>query len=250
MSKKIPDSGQYPCLMASDSSSTSSRFAFIPARGGSKRIPRKNIRDFAGQPIIFWPIRAAIDSHSFHSVIVSTDDPEIAEISASFGAEVIFRDAGLSDDFTHTTAVLQDGIVRVIDPEENPWVYKIYPTTPATPRELQDFVAFTELEPSGLSVSVTRSRDPIQRALLMNSDEVLHFREPEYALTRTQDLEPVYFDAGKIYGGRKSDWLETQTPLLSSPRGFELPEWLSVDMDTVEDWELAEYKFRRKFGVN
>lgn len=236
--------------MAPESSRSASRFAFIPARGGSKRIPRKNLKKFAGQPIIYWPIRAALDSLLFRSVIVSTDDSEIARTAASFGAEVIFRDAKLADDFTHTTAVLQDAIAQVIDPKDNPWVYKIYPTTPATSQELVDFVAFAEIESCGLSVSVAKSRNPVQRALVMNPGNVLRFREPEYALTRTQDLEPVYFDAGKMYGGRKSDWLETETPLLSSARGFELPDWLSVDLDTVEDWELAEYKFSRKFGTN
>ena len=236
--------------MATETSMTPSRLAFIPARGGSKRVPRKNIKHFFAQPMISWPIRAAIDSQAFRSVVVSTDDSEIAEISSRFGAEVIFRDAELSDDFTHTTSVLKDCIRQVIKPDDNPWVYKIYPTTPASPQELLDFVSFTELEAFGLSVSVARSGDPVQRALVMNPGNVIRFREPEYALTRTQDLEPVYFDAGKMYGGRKSDWLETETPLLSSARGFELPEWLSVDMDTIEDWELAEYKFKRKFGTN
>lgn len=200
--------------------------------------------------MISWPIRAAIDSQAFRSVVVSTDDSEIAEISSSFGAEVIFRDAELSDDFTHTTSVLKDCIRQVIEPQDNPWVYKIYATTPASPQELLDFVNFTELETFGLSVSVARSRNPVQRALVRNPGDVLRFREPEYALTRTQDLEPVYFDAGKMYGGRKSDWLETETPLLNFARGFELPDWLSVDLDTVEDWAFAEYKFKRKFGTN
>jgi pseudaminic acid cytidylyltransferase len=236
--------------MAAEFSIIPSRIAFIPARGGSKRIPKKNIRDFATRPMISWPIRAAIDSQAFRSVVVSTDDSEIAEISSSFGAEVIFRNAELSDDFTHTTAVLKDCIRQVIEPQDNPWVYKIYPTTPASPQDILAFVNFTELEPSGLSVTIARSKDPVQRALTLNPGNLLRFREPEFAITRTQDLESTYFDAGKMYGGRKSDWLETETPLLSSARGFELPEWLSVDMDTIEDWELAEYKFKRKFGTN
>lgn len=200
--------------------------------------------------MISWPIRAAIESQAFRSVVVSTDDSEIAEISSSFGAEVIFRDAELSDDFTHTTSVLKDCIRKVIDPVDNPWVYKIYPTTPASPQQVLAFVNFTELEPSGLSVTVARSKNPVQRALTLNHGSLLRFREPEFAQTRTQDLEPTYFDAGKMYGGRKSDWLETETPLLSSARGFELPDWLSVDLDTLEDWEFAEYKFKRKFGTN
>jgi pseudaminic acid cytidylyltransferase len=226
------------------------RIAVIPARGGSKRIPKKNIKEFLGKPMISWPINALKESGLFGSIFVSTDDPKITELSLSLGATCLDRNTSLSDDFTHTTSVLKDCIRQVIDPDDNPWVYKIYPTTPVSPQEILDFVNFTELEPSGLSVTVARSRDPVQRALILNLENILSFREPAFALTRTQDLEPTYFDAGKMYGGRKSDWLETETPLLSSARGFELPDWLSVDLDTLEDWEFAEYKFRRKFGTN
>lgn len=248
MNTKIPESRKYPYRMTVDSPTNPSRVVFIPARGGSKRIPKKNIKYFVSRPMIAWPICAAIDSQVFRSVVVSTDDHEIAEISASFGAEVIFRDAKLSDDYTHTTAVIKDCIHQVIEPDDNPWVYKIYPTTPASPREVLDFVNFTELQASGMSLTVARSRDPVQRALTLNHGNVLTFREPEFALTRTQDLEPTFYDAGKMYGGRKSDWLAIETPLLGSARGFELPDWLSIDIDSHEDWELAEYQFTRKFG--
>lgn len=225
------------------------RISFIPARGGSKRIPQKNVREFLGRPMIEWPIRACLDSRLFDSVIVSTDDVEINQLALKLGAKVLMRDANLADDFTHTTAVLKDAIPRIISLHDNPWIYKIYPTSPVSVQNIKEFVNFTEMKESGFSISVSRASLPIQRALTMGSDWILRFREPEFALTRTQDLDPVFFDAGKLYGGRKTDWQETNTPLLSSARGFEMPEWLSVDLDTIEDWELAEYKFRRKFGA-
>lgn len=224
------------------------RIAVIPARGGSKRIPRKNLKDFLGEPMISWPIKALVKTNLFNAIFVSTDDPEIAELSSALGATALQRDPSLSDDFSHTTDVLKDAVSKAIPDSQDPWVYKIYPTTPATYKEIAEFVAFTESRDRGLTVSVSRSSVPIQRALVRNSLDFLEFREPEFAITRSQDLEPTFFDAGKFYGGRKSDWLGTETPLLSSARGFELPDWLAVDLDTLEDWELAEYKVRKRFG--
>jgi len=227
------------------------RVAVLPARGGSKRILRKNLKSFLDQPMLTWPINALRASGLFDLILVSTDDSEIAELADNLGAKAIGRVASLADDYTHTTAVLKSVITNL---EEfglgDAWVYKVYPTSPLTSDIVAEFVAFAESQSSGFSISVFKSPVPTQRALLKFDGDTLRFREPGFSLARTQDLYPTYFDAGKMYGGRKSDWLETQTPLLSSPRGFELPEWLSVDMDTVEDWELAEYKFRRKFGAN
>lgn len=226
------------------------RIAFIPARGGSKRIPRKNIKDFAGQPMIAWPIRAAMSTKKFQSIVVSTDDPEIAEIASQVGAQVVYRNPDLADDYTHTTAVIKDFIQSDVAADLNPWIYKIYPTAPLTSKVVEAFLRFTESSPSGLTLTVAQSRNPVQRALVMNSQNVLKFREPGFAFTRTQDLEPTLFDAGKIYGGRKIDWLQTETPLLSAARGFLLPEWLSVDIDSPEDWEIAEIIFKRKSVEN
>lgn len=221
---------------------------FIPARGGSKRIPKKNIRSFLGQPMIEWPVRACLETGLFDSVFVSTDDVDIAHLASKSGAEILKRRKSLSDDFTHTTAVLQDAIKEMTWLDDNTWIYKIYPTTPATADVISDFVNFTEIEDEGFSISVSRAQVPVQRSLIMGPGGQITFREPEFALARTQDLEPVYLDSGKLYGGRKSEWLETDTPLLSQARGYQLPDWLSVDLDTQEDWELAEYKFKRRFS--
>ena len=226
------------------------RIAVLPARGGSKRLPRKNVKLFLGRPMITWPLRALNESGLFQQVIVSTDDPETGAIASSFGALAFDRDRTLSDDFSTTTQVVQAVINDYISKDINPWIYKIYPTSPVNAETVTNFVNFSEMVEEGFSVSVAQTRIPTQRALRMLDDATMEFREPEYALSRTQDLEPTYFDAGKMYAGRKHEWLHTESPLLSSARGFELPDWLSVDLDTVEDWELAEYKFRRKFGTN
>jgi pseudaminic acid cytidylyltransferase len=220
----------------------------LPARSGSKRIPGKNIRPFCGEPMISWPIKALRDSGLFDATYVSTDDVAISELADKLGAKSIVRPHHLADDFTDTTSVIKSVIHQVLDAEGDPWVYKIYPTSPLRPEIIADFVMFAESTYSGFSVSVTPSHVPIQRALELSDQGVLSFREPLNAMTRTQDLQTFFFDAGKLYAGRKSDWLEAATPLLGSAKGFLLPDWLSVDMDTVEDWELAEFKFRREFG--
>lgn len=217
------------------------RVAVIPARGGSKRIPRKNIRDFLGKPMISWPLEALKESGLFQNLVVSTDDREIANLAESYGARIHKRDAELADDFSSTgevlTAVLRD---LLQGDQSDPWIYKIYPTAPISASDLLAFVNFTESSSSGLTVGVKRSRLPVQRALRLTTEQELIFREPEFAKTRSQDLEPLFFDAGKMYSGRKSDWLSRSWGYVDSFRGFSLPEWLAVDVDTEEDWLLAE----------
>lgn len=226
------------------------RIAIIPARSGSKRIPGKNWKDFLGTPMIEWPLRALKSTGLFDDVIVSTDDPQVAELSRPYAVRVLGREPHLADDFTDTTTVLKTIISDMSESDEDPWVYMIYPTTPTTSKILEEFVTFCEAAPSGFSVSVAKSRVPVQRALAINKEGFLSLREPDAVLTRTQDLKPAFFDAGKFYGARKSDWIATNNPLCDSPRGFELPNWLSIDLDTLEDWEFAEYKFRGRALAN
>ncbi|QKJ25046.1 pseudaminic acid cytidylyltransferase [Aquiluna borgnonia] len=224
------------------------RYAVIPARGGSKRIPKKNHKDFLGKPMITWPIEALKISGLFTDIFVSTDDKTIANLSRDLGATVLTRDPNLADDFTNTTEVMQHVIAKTFSSASNPWIYKIYPTSPINSVVVREFVKFTESEDFGFSVSVMKAGLPVQRALRMSSSGRLNFREIENALRRTQDLEAMYFDAGKLYGGRRAGWLETTSPLLSSPRGFVLPDWLSFDLDVPEDWEMAEFKCRNHVG--
>lgn len=196
--------------------------------------------------MISWPLAALAESGLFDSIWVSTEDPEIEQFVRSLGASVIRRSSNLADDFTSTTEVLQDALASIREEISNSsWVYKIYPTTPAKAWLIRDFVEFTEKQASGFTVSVVESNVPIQRALTMSDNARLAFREPENWHVRTQDLSKCYFDAGKIYGGKVQDWNSTTSPLLESPRAFVFPNWAGVDMDTSDDWELAEHLFRK-----
>jgi pseudaminic acid cytidylyltransferase len=216
--------------------------AIIPARGGSKRIPRKNIKVFGGKPMIAYAITAAKNSGLFEHVVVSTDDAEIATIANEWGAETPFvRPAELANDFTATVPVVAQAIQAC---EELGWVFDnvccIYPGVPFI--EIEDLQgAFKHLE-VGLAdycFPVTEFPSAIQRALKRNSDWVVQPFYPELQLTRTQDLEPAYFDAGQFYWGNKRAWLSNPR-IHCSGIGYQIPSWRVVDIDTPEDCERAE----------
>lgn len=225
------------------------RLGIIPARGGSKRIPRKNIKNFAGEPSLTRIVKALFGTELFDRVLISTEDDEIAALGKELGAEVVKRSRNLADDFVTTTTVMKDLLGNLHLKAPDPWVYMFYATSPTTSKVVGEFVKFTESEPNGFAITVAKSSHPVQRAMEFDDTGRLTFREPTFAKHRTQDLEPAFFDAGKFYGAKKSDWLNVEIPLLSSPRGFVVPEWMSIDMDTIEDWEIAEYKFRREFEL-
>jgi len=222
----------------------------IPARGGSKRIPRKNIRDFCGKPMIAYAIQVAIDSGLFSVIIVSTDDEEIASISRKYGAQTPFlRTANLSDDHTPTVPVIAHAISFGIS---QGWQFDdvccIYPGCPfLEPQDLRS--AFQALHASKASYSFPVAEYPssIQRALKMGKNGALGSFFPEYQLTRTQDLEKSYFDAGQFYWGRKSAWLDGRT-IHSDGIGLLLPKWRVVDIDEEQDWRKAEFLFNALEG--
>lgn len=222
------------------------KLAVITARGGSKRIPRKNIRDFCGKPIIAYSIETALESNCFDEVMVSTDDDEIAELSKKYGAKVPFmRSAETSNDFATTADVLCEVVneyqKRKITPE---YLCCLYPTAPfVTVDNLKS--AFDQLQKNEMDVvfPVVQFSFPIQRALRLKNNEV-SFMYSEYALTRSQDLEPAYHDAGQFY------WIQTKffmknKSLVSKKTGvIILPEWRVQDIDNVDDWILAEMKYQ------
>lgn len=216
--------------------------AIIPARGGSKRIPRKNIKAFCGQPMIAYAIKAAQASGLFDHVLVSTDDAEIASIANTWGAETPFvRPAELANDFTATVPVVAHAIQAC---EALGWVFGnvccIYPGVPFI--EVEDLQgAFKQLEAGDVDYCFPVAEFPsaIQRALKRNSDGEMQPFYPEIQLTRTQDLEPAYFDAGQFYWGDKRAWLNNPR-IHSSGIGYQIPSWRVVDIDTPEDWERAE----------
>lgn len=230
--------------------------AVIPARGGSKRIPRKNIREFAGKPMIAYAITAAKQSGLFEHVIVSTDDQEIAELAKQWGAEIPFmRPQELSDDHTATAPVIAHAIT---ESREMGWgaeyVCCIYPAVPFL--QVEDLInSFQQLRQADthFSFPVTEFDSAIQRALKRDGEGRIKPFYPEHELTRTQDIEPAYYDAGQFYWGKADDWLENPK-IHSHGVGYVIPGWRVVDIDTSDDWQRAELMFNflnmKKHGSN
>lgn len=216
--------------------------AVIPARGGSKRIPRKNIKLFGGQPMISYAIKAAEKSKLFDHVLVSTDDAEIIEIANHFGAETPFvRSAELATDYADTASVIAQAIQSC---GKLGWDFSnvccIYPCVPFIEVEdLQGSYGYLETGDVDYCFPVTEFQSAVQRALKRNADGFMQPFNPEYELVRTQDLEPAYQDAGQFYWGKREAWL-TNPRIHSNGKGYLIPSWRVVDVDTPEDWGRAE----------
>lgn len=220
--------------------------AIIPARGGSKRIPRKNIRDFAGQPLIAYSIQAALQSGVCDRVIVSTDDEEIAEVARDCGAEIPFlRPRELADDFTGTGDVVTHALNWLASRGSDPdFVCCIYATAPLISAE-RIATAFRKLErrPEMLhAFSVGRFRYPVHRGLLREGDGV-RMLFPEHLMTRSQDLPETLHDAGQFYWSRLDP---TRSAPMFGPLSIPilLPDWQVQDIDTEEDWRHAEILYK------
>lgn len=224
--------------------------AVIPARGGSKRIPRKNVRPFFGRPMIAWSISAALDSGCFDRVIVSTDDDEIAEVARSEGAEVPFRrPAELSDDHTPTIPVITHALAQLDAGISLGHVCCIYATAPfLQPGDLQAARVLIEERGCDYVFSVTRYDFPIQRALRLDCFGFVSMLQPEHSETRSQDLEEAYHDAGQFYWGKAEAWAVRRPIMGSGAVGFPLPRTRVQDIDTMEDWERAEQIFSAMRG--
>ena len=215
----------------------------IPARGGSKRIPRKNIREFCGKPMIAWSIDAAKKSECFDHILVSTDDKEIAEIAVSYGAEVPFlRPEKLADDTTSTQAVISHALSWM---EENNWDCKslccLYATAPfVQPKDLKRSREMLKTSRPGTVVyTATTFPFPIQRAVYIDDEGYSKMFQAEYFSSRSQDLKEAYHDAGQFYLADPQTWIST-TNLFEGMHPLILPRWRVQDIDTEEDWERAE----------
>lgn len=215
--------------------------AIIPARGGSKRVPRKNVRDFAGRPMIAWPIATALESECFDRVVVSTEDEEIAAVARSNGAEVPFtRPADLADDLTPTQTVIRHAVEALgIRPEE--LVCCIYPTAPFL-RASDLARALARLREGGCTFvfPVTRYGFPIQRALRRGGDGVVGMFDPSVFGARSQDLEEAWHDAGQFYWATAATWAADGPVFGPGAVGIDLPRYRVQDIDTDEDWRRAE----------
>ncbi len=224
------------------------RLALIPARGGSKRIPRKNIKIFHGMPMIAWTIKAAKESMCFDRIMVSTDDAEIADIARSNGAEVPFiRPAELSDDQTNTIDVVQHAINWWVEHVEAPsLVCCLYATAPFIRTEdLLEGLRALDRSDVMFAFSATRYAFPVQRAIRRTEGGGVEMLMPEHFLSRSQDLEELYHDAGQFYWGRTEAWLSSKSIFSSSSVLVPLPRYRVQDIDTMEDWFQAELMFRQ-----
>lgn len=219
------------------------RLAVIPARGGSKRIPRKNIKPFCGKPMIAWSIEAARDCGLFDHIIVSTDDKEIAEIAMVFGAEVpFFRPLELSNDYAGTTEVVAHAIQWVMD--QNlliDAVCCIYATAPfVTTDDLKRGIDALDSDNWAYAFSATEFASPIFRSFRKVESGGLEMFFPEYFYTRSQDLPLALHDAGQFYWGRPEAWLERVRIFDQNSTPVLIPRWRVQDIDTIDDWLRAE----------
>lgn len=222
------------------------RIAVITARGGSKRIPRKNIREFCGKPILAYSIEAALGSGVFDIVMVSTDDEEIASIAKTCGAEVPFlRSRENAGDFAATRDVIGE-VLREYESRGQRFdeLCCIYPTAPyITAERLKEAMALLKASGADSVVPVVRFSFPPQRGVVIR-DGFMQFQWPEYAQTRSQDLEPFYHDAGQFYCLSVKSFLEQNVVVMEKTVPLVLSELEVQDIDTQEDWELAEIKYR------
>lgn len=220
--------------------------AIITARGGSKRIPRKNIRPFLGKPILAYGIDAARQSGLFDEVMVSTDDDEIADIARQYGASVPFRrHATTADDYATTADVLTEVLGQY---EELGQSFELacclYPTAPfVTPDVLKRAVDLLVDRQFDTVYPVQRFSFAVQRAITIRDNRVA-WLNPEYALTRSQDLEPAYHDAGQFYLFRPDVFRKTGKLITDNAGGLVIPELHAHDIDTEDDWQIAEFKYR------
>ena len=221
------------------------RLAIIPARGGSKRIPRKNIRPFLGKPIIAYSIEAALQSELFDEVVVSTDDEEIAEVARAYGAAVPhLRSAESATDFATTVDVLREVHLKLVPPAEQACC--IYATAPfVTSDLLREALRILEAANRDSVLPVQRFGFPIQRAVRVDGQNGITPFYPEYVQARSQDLEPAYHDCGMFYWYRPEPilakgrlWTDNSGCIIVSERD-------AHDIDTEEDWAVAEMKYRQ-----
>jgi pseudaminic acid cytidylyltransferase len=219
------------------------RIAVIPARGGSKRIPRKNIRSFAGVPMIARTIGFLRELQTFDRIIVSTDDTETSDIAKSFGAEIPFiRDSSISGDYTGVQEVVADACTQLRhDLELEDQVTCVLPCTPLLESDdMLKFLKISDENPESFVFPVISLRVNPARALVRKHEQSFVFKSPENRYIRTQDLEQLYTDSGQFYIASVSNWISNN---LDDFRCEPLAPWKTVDIDNLEDWDFAERLF-------
>jgi len=219
--------------------------AIITARGGSKRIPRKNIKSFMGKPIMAYSIEAAINSNVFDEVMASTDDDEIATIAKQYGAIVPFmRSPKTSDDYTTTAEVIKEVLEEYKKMGKNfDLACCIYPTAPfITAEKLSSAFQLLSNSDADSVLPVTRFSFPIWRSFKMEGNKIF-YNWPEFAPKRSQDLSPAFHDCGQFYFLNVERFMQTPKLVTNNTIGIEMPESEVQDIDTEEDWKIAEIKY-------
>jgi N-acylneuraminate cytidylyltransferase len=220
--------------------------AVIPARGGSKRIPRKNLKPFCGKPMLAWSIETAIESGCFSHVVVSTDDEEIAETAKRYGAVVPFtRPAAMADDHASTLPVFAHALQFMLDAGHDVrFMCGIHATAPfVRPADLRAGRELIEQYGCDYAFPVASFPFPIQRAVRLDENRRKSKFQPEHYFTRSQDLEEAYHDAGLFYWGRREAWLAQRKLFEPSSVAIQMPRDRVQDIDTREDWDFAEKLF-------
>lgn len=220
--------------------------AVITARGGSKRIPGKNIKDFCGKPIIAYSIEAAKDAQLFDDIMVSTDDNMIKEISLKYGADVPFmRSKKTSDDYATTTDVLLEVIEQYKEMGKDfDYLCCIYPTAPfVTGKKLREAMQLIKEKKVDTVMPVVEYSFPPQRGMIIENHQ-LRFQYPEYSQCRSQDLEKVYHDCGQFYCINVSQFMKYKKLVMEKSMAIITNEMEVQDIDNFTDWEIAEMKYR------
>ena len=220
--------------------------AIITARGGSKRIPRKNIKGFCGKPIIAYSIEAAVKSNVFDRVMVSTDDEEIAKIAKSYGADIPFlRSEATSNDYATTADVIEEVLSEYKRRNENFDCFAcIYPTAPfLTASKLSEAMEILSNEQADAIVSVVRFSFPPQRAFIIRDGRMV-YQYPQFERSRSQDLEPIYHDCGQFYICDSKAFLRCHSLILPNTIPYIVKEEEVQDIDTMSDWLIAEAKYK------
>jgi pseudaminic acid cytidylyltransferase len=222
--------------------------ALIPARGGSKRIPRKNIKNFAGKPMLSWPIKAAKRSKLFNAIAVSSDDDDVLDIAESYGVDhLLKRPKYLADDITPLRPVIRQSIIEIekkIGKIDN--LCCIYATAALlVPDDLVKGYACLDNPSSNYSVSSAVYPHPIQRSFFRRVDGGLIMSNPEARNTRTQDLKDHYYDAGMFFWGRRNAFFSDKSIYTESSNIVVIPRLRAIDIDELEDWEMAESIFQQ-----
>lgn len=222
-----------------------SNIAIITARGGSKRIPKKNIKEFCGKPIIAYSIEAALDSGIFDEVMVSTDSAEIADVAKEYGAKVPFlRSDENSNDYATTADVIEE-VIRIYQEEGRIFdtFACIYPTAPfITAEKIREaFQNMIESE-ADATLSVVRFSYPPQRAFIIKNGFIT-YQYPEHEKSRSQDLEPIYHDCGQFYICDTKEFLSSKSLIQTKTAPYMIPEEEVQDIDTPSDWKIAEAKY-------